>query len=64
MYCFVAIDNRVKDDNGDPIIIQKMVSRVCAREVFNLAIKAPDDGGFDGARDDDNKVVMSETSMN
>ena len=41
-----------------------MVSRVCAREVFNLAIKAPDDGGFDGARDDDNKVVMSETSMN
>ena len=41
-----------------------MVSRVCAREVFNLAIKTPDDGGFDGARDDDNKVVMSETSMN
>jgi len=59
----IAIDVRAKDDNGDPIIAQKMVYRVSLREVFNLAIKPTDQGGFEGARDSLGNVVMSETSM-
>ena len=53
----------VKDENGDPIIVQKLAALICPREIFNLAIKPPDEGGFYGARDSDGKVVMSETIM-
>ena len=53
----------VKDENDDPIIVQKLVALICPREIFNLAIKPPAEGGFDGARDSDGKVVMSKTTM-
>ena len=53
----------VKDENDGPMIVQKLVALICPREIFNLAIKHPDEGGFDGARDSDGKVVMSETTM-
>ena len=37
----------VKDENNDPIIVQKLVALICPHEIFNLVIKPPNEGGFD-----------------
>ena len=40
-----------------------MACQLCPREMFNVALKSPEQGGFDGVRDADGDVIMSETSM-
>ena len=53
----------VKDDNNDPVIIQKLVAKICPREVHNELIETPENGGFSGARDGGGNFVISETAM-
>ena len=60
---YVASDKIVKDDNNEPVLIQKMVAQVCPRLVHLEMLKSPDEGGFYGARDSDGNVLISETAM-
>jgi len=53
----------VKVNNNNPIIIQKLLACICPKEVHNELIKPIDLGGFDGARDSADNVVILETSM-
>ena len=53
----------VKDEKDEPIIIQKLVARLCPREIHLELLKPPEEGGLDGARNSDGKVLISETSM-
>ena len=53
----------VRDTNSIAIIIQKLLARICPREIHNLLIKPPADGGFEGARDNEGNVLISKMSM-
>ena len=53
----------VKDEDNKTVLIQKRVSRVCLREIHNEMLMDSEEGGFDGARDGNGDVVISETAM-
>ena len=45
------------------MLIQKILVRVCPREIHNLLISPVSKGGFAGARDSDGKVLISLTTL-
>ena len=53
----------MRNEKNDPILIQKIIMRVCPIMVCNLILKCFQDGGFDGARYCDGKLLISLSAM-
>jgi len=52
----------INNDNG-PVIIQQLVCLKCKRDIHNSMTKPVEEGGLEGALDDEGNVMISETSM-
>ena len=56
-------DKLVRGDTGVAVIVPKLVCCQPPWEIHLEVIKPIEEGGFDGARDSEGNVVMSETAM-
>lgn len=54
---------RILNESNKPIMVQRLVCRVCPHLVHNLIIQPPENGGFDGAQDSDGNVLILERSF-
>ena len=58
-----SADKILRDDKGDPIITQKLVSHKPKTMMYVELLKSVPEGGFDAARDSHVNVMISETAM-
>ena len=48
------------DDQTEPQLVPKFSLRVSVREMHNILISDPNDGGLKDARDEDDNIIISD----
>ena len=51
------------DDQTEPQLVTKLLLQVSVRELHNIPVSDPNDGGLKYARDEDGKIVISYSSL-
>ena len=50
----------VLDDQTEPQLVPKLLLQVSVRELHNILVSDPNDGGLKDARDEDGKIIISD----
>ena len=53
----------VLDDQSDPQLVPKLLLQVSVRELHNSLVSDPNDGGIKGDRDEDGKIIISDSKL-
>ena len=53
----------VLDDQIEPQLIPKLLLQVSVRELHNSLVSDPNDGGIKDARDEDGKIIISDSTL-
>ena len=51
------------DDQTEPQLVPKLLLHVSVRELHNILVSDPNDGGLKDARDEDGKIVISDSTL-
>ena len=51
------------DDQTEPQLVTKCLLQVSVRELHNSLVSDPNDGGLKDARDEDGKIISSDSTM-
>ena len=51
------------DDQTEPQLVPKLLLQVSVREIHNSLVSDPNDGGLKDARDDDGKIIISDSTL-
>ena len=51
------------DDQTEPQIVPKFLLQVSVRELQNIFVSDPNDGGLKDARDEDNNIIISDSTL-
>ena len=51
------------DDQTDPQLVPKLLLQVPVRELHNSLVSDPNDGGLKDARDEDGKIIISDSTL-
>lgn len=62
---FLRSDNGtiVRGDDNEPVVVQKMLAKVPQTHIYQEMVKSTQEGGFDGARDANGEICISESAM-
>ena len=53
----------VLDDQTEPQLVPKLLLQVSVRELPNSIVSDPNDGGLKDARDEDGKIIISDSTL-
>ena len=53
----------VLDDQTEPQLVPNFLLRVSVRELHNSLVSDPNDGGLKDARDEDGKIIISDSTL-
>ena len=53
----------VLDDQTEPQLVPKLLLEVSVRELHNSLLSEPNDGGLKDARDEDGKIIISDSTL-
>ena len=53
----------VLDDQTEPQLVPKLLLQVSVREPHNRLVSEPNDGGLKDARDEDGKIIISDSTL-
>ena len=53
----------VLDDQTEPQLVPKLLLQVSVREPHNRLVSDPNDGGLKDARDEDGKIIISDSTL-
>ena len=51
------------DDQTEPQLVSKLLLQVSVRELHNILVSDPNDGGLKDARDEDGNIIMSDSTL-
>ena len=51
------------DDQTEPQLVPKLLLRVSVRELYHSIVSDPNDGGLKDARDEDGKIIISDSTL-
>ena len=51
------------DDQTEPQLVPKLLLQVSVRELHNSLVSDPNDGGLKDARDEDGKIIISDSTL-
>ena len=51
------------DDKIEPQLVPKLLLQVSVRELHNSLVSDPNDGGLKDARDEDGKIIISDSTF-
>ena len=51
------------DDQTEPQLVTKLLLQVSVRELHNSLVSDPNDGGLKDARDEDGKIIISDSTL-
>ena len=51
------------DDQTEPQLVPKLLLQVSIRELHNSLVSDPNDGGLKDARDEDGKIIISDSTL-
>ena len=51
------------DDQTEPQLVPKLLLQVSVRELHNILVSDPNDGGLKDARDEDGKIIISDSTL-
>ena len=51
------------DDQSEPQLVPKLLLQVSVRELHNSLVSDPNDGGLKDARDEDGKIIISDSTL-
>ena len=51
------------DDQTEPKLVPKLLIQVSVRELHNSLVSDPNDGGLKDDRDDDGKIIISDSTL-
>ena len=51
------------DYHSEPQLVPKLLLRVSVRELYNSLVSDPNDGGIKDARDEDGKIIISDSTL-
>ena len=51
------------DDQIEPQLVPKLLLQVSVRELHNILVSYPNDGGLKGSRDEDDNTIISESTF-
>ena len=51
------------DDQTEPQLVPKFLLQVYVRELHNSLVSDPNDGGLKDARDEDGKIIISDSTL-
>ena len=51
------------DDQKEPQLVPKLLLQVSVRELYNSLVSDPNDGGLKDARDEDGKIIISDSTL-
>ena len=50
-------------DQTEPTLVPKLLLQVSVRELHNILVSDPNDGGLKDARDEDGKIIISDSTL-
>ena len=50
-------------DQTEPQLVPKLLLQVSVRELYNILVSDPNDGGIKDARDEDGKIIISDSTL-
>ena len=50
-------------DQTEPTLVPKLLLQVSVRELHNRLVSEPNDGGLKDARDEDGKIIISDSTL-
>ena len=51
------------DDQTEPQLVSKFLIQVFVRELHNILVSDPNDGGLKDAREEDGKIIISDSTL-
>ena len=51
------------DDQTEPQLVPKLLLQMSIRELHNNLVSDPNDGGIKDARDEDNNIIISDSTL-
>ena len=51
------------DYQSEPQLVPKLLLQVSVRELYNILVSDPNDGGIKDARDEDGKIIISDSTF-
>ena len=51
------------DDQTEPQLVPKLLLKVIVRELHNSLVSDPNDGGLKDASDEDNNIIISDSTL-
>ena len=51
------------DDQTEPQLVPKLLLQVSVRELHNSLVSDPNDGGLKDSRDEDGKIIISNSTL-
>ena len=51
------------DDHKEPQLVPKLLLQVSVREPHNSLVSYPNDGGLKGARNEEGKIIISDSTL-
>ena len=51
------------DDQTEPQLVPKLLPQVCVRELNNSLVSDPNDGGLNDAKDEDDNMIISDSTF-
>ena len=53
----------MSDDKTEPQLVPKFLLQVSVRELHNILVSDPYDGGLKDARDEENNIIISDSTL-
>ena len=51
------------DDQSEPQLVPKLLLHMSVRELHNILVSDPNDGGLKDSRDEDGKIIISDSTL-
>ena len=51
------------DDQTEPQLVPKLLLQVSVRELHNIIVNDPNDGGLEDARDEDDNIIICDSTL-